>query len=148
MMDGLGLAETTPGPLLIALQFVAFLAAYKAPGLLTPLLAATLASVAACWALFVPSFLWIFSLAPHLERLGRNHRLAAALAAIGAVVTAVIAHLALWFAGSLFFPHRTLAIVPILTALVAFFALQRRLLGMTPVILVCGVIGVALKLLF
>ncbi|MEY2907315.1 MAG: chromate efflux transporter, partial [Verrucomicrobiota bacterium] len=96
MLDGLGLAETTPGPLLIALQIVAFLAAYKSPGILAPLLSATLGSLAALWSLFLPSFLWIFSLAPHMERLASHRRMAGALTAIGAVVTAVIAHLALW----------------------------------------------------
>jgi chromate transporter len=148
MMDGLGLAETTPGPLLIALQFVAFLAAYKAPGLLTPLLAATLASAAACWALFIPSFLWIFSLAPHLDRLAGNHRISAALSAIGAVVTAVIAHLALWFAGSLFLPHGTLAgvaVTPVLLSLIAFLVLQTKRIGIVPVILLSGVTSLLLK---
>ena len=75
MMDGLGLAETTPGPLLIALQFVAFLGCYKAPGILPPLLSATLGSLAAVWSLFLPSFLWIFSLAPHLEGIARTPRM-------------------------------------------------------------------------
>lgn len=148
MMDGLGLAETTPGPLLIALQFVAFLAAYKAPGLLPPLFAATLASLAACWSLFVPSFLWIFSLAPHIERLARNHRLAGALSAIGAVVTAVIIHLALWFSWNLFFPHAQAGIAwrPLLMALAALLLLQSRLLGMIPVILLSGLVGVVITL--
>ncbi len=146
MMDGVGLAEATPGPLLIALQFVAFLAAYKMPGVLSPLLAASIASVAACWALFVPSFLWIFSLAPHLERLARNRRIAAVLAAIGAVVTAVIAHLALWFAGSLFFPHGGLAIAPMASALIALFALERKLLGLIPIVLLSGMVGVMTKI--
>ena len=139
-----GLAETTPGPLLIALQFVAFLAAYKTPGILAPLFSATLASLVACWALFVPSFFWIFSLAPHLARLGRNPRIVGALSAIGAVVTAVIIHLALWFAGSLFFPHGTLrglAVTPILLSLVAFLVLQYGKIGMVPVILLSGMIA-------
>lgn len=150
MMDGLGLAETTPGPLLIALQFVAFLAAYNAPGILPPLFAATLASITACWALFVPSFLWIFSLAPHMDRLGRNPYIAGALAAIGAVVTAVIAHLAIWFAGDLFFPDGTtgsIDIVPILMAFAAFLALQCKRIGIIPVILLSGVIGMVMKII-
>lgn len=149
MMDGLGLAETTPGPLLIALQFVAFLAAYNAPGILSPLFAATLASITACWALFVPSFLWIFSLAPHMDRLGRNPYVAGALTAIGAVVTAVIAHLAIWFAANLFFPDGSLgsiAILPILMALGAFLTLQCKRIGIIPVILLSGVIGIVMKI--
>lgn len=149
MMDGLGLAETTPGPLLIALQYVAFLAAYKTPGVLSPLGAATLASLTACWSLFLPSFLWIFSLAPHMEQLGRNPRIAGALSAIGAVVTAVIAHLALWFAGSLFFPHGTLESVDwmsVLIALASFLVLQSKRIGMIPVILLSGLIGMVMKI--
>lgn len=149
MMDGLGLAETTPGPLLIALQFVAFVAAYKAPGMLPPLLAASLASLAACWALFVPSFLWIFSLAPHMDRLARNPRIAGALCAIGAVVTAVIVHLALWFAACLFFPYGTLARadgMSALIALAAFLAIQSKRVGIIPLILISGLIGMVMKL--
>jgi len=105
MLDGIGLAETTPGPLLIALQFVAFVAAWNHPGVLPAVASATLASAAAVWSLFLPSFLWIFSLAPHMERIAANRRMAGALSVIGAVVTAVIAKLALWFAASLFFPQ-------------------------------------------
>ena len=84
------------------MQFVAFLAAWKAPGLLSPLLAATLGSLVALWSLFLPSFLWIFTLAPHMESLASHRRMAGALSAIGSVVRAVIACLALWFAGSVF----------------------------------------------
>ena len=149
MMDGLGLAETTPGPLLIALQFVAFLAAYKTPGILSPLVAASLASLSASWALFVPSFLWIFSLAPHMERLARNPRIEGALSAIGSVVTAVILHLALWFAAGTFFPHGSLATadgISVLIALAGFLAIQSKRVGIIPVILMSGLIGMAMKL--
>lgn len=154
MMDGMGLAETTPGPLLIALQFVAFLAAYKTPGVLAPLFSATLASLAACWALFVPSFLWVFSLAPHLARLGRNPRIVGALSAIGAVVTAVIIHLALWFAGSVFLPRGVnpghgiqIAWLPLILTLLYFWFLQSRRMGIVLLILLAGAIGVIMKIL-
>jgi chromate transporter len=156
MLDGLGLAETTPGPLLIALQFVAFLAAYKSPGVLAPLLSATLGSLAALWSLFLPSFLWIFSLAPHMERLAAHRRMAGALSAIGAVVTAVIAHLALWFAGGLVLPRgiqslladpgSAVAWTPLILSLLLFLPLQTGRLGVVPLILVSGVAGVLLQM--
>ncbi|MCX6958765.1 MAG: chromate efflux transporter, partial [Verrucomicrobia bacterium] len=142
MLDGLGLAETTPGPLLIALQFVAFLAAYKSPGILAPLLSATLGSLAALWSLFLPSFLWIFSLAPHMEWLASHRRMAGALAAIGAVVTAVIAHLALWFAGSVFMTQSSSGTsfhpLSIVMALVALVLLRTNRLGIASLILLSG----------
>ena len=149
MMDGLGLAETTPGPLLIALQFVAFLVCYQNSGVLPSLLSATLGSLAAIWSLFLPSFLWIFLLAPHMERLSRNGKVAGALAAIGAVVTAVIAYLALWFAWSLFFPSGTLSSVawtPLTISLIAFFMLQSKRIGIVLLILLFGGIGVAMRI--
>lgn len=147
MIDGLGLAETTPGPLLISLQFVAFLACYKAPGVLAPLVSATLGSLAALWSLFLPSFLWIFALAPHMERIAGSRRMAGALAAIGAVVTAVIAHLALWFARGVFLPQGTLAIAPLIIAIGAFFLLQFGRVGIVPLILGCGLIGMVIGLI-
>jgi len=150
MLDGIGLAETTPGPLLIALQFVAFVAAWNHPGCLPALVSATIASAAAVWSLFLPSFLWIFSLAPHMERIATNRRMAGALSAIGAVVTAVIAKLALWFAVSLFFLGTSGGItfrwVPMVMAVIAWLLLRSGRLGMIPVILLGGGVGVVLKL--
>lgn len=147
MLDGIGLAETTPGPLLIALQFVAFVAAWNHPGGLTPLLSATLASVAAIWSLFLPSFLWIFSLAPQMERIAANRRMAGALAAIGAVVTAVIAKLALWFAAGLFLPVGfSFKWIPFVMAVAAWMLLRSNRIGMIPVILLGGGVGILLKL--
>ena len=146
MLDGLGLAETTPGPLLIALQFVAFLGCYKAPGILSPLLSATLGSLVAVWSLFLPSFLWIFSLAPHLEGIARNPRMAGALAAIGAVVTAVITCLALWFSEALFLPAGRFAILPLVLALIVFLLLQTKKVGIVPLILLCGIANALIHL--
>jgi chromate transporter len=145
MLDGLGLAETTPGPLLIALQFVAFLGCYKAPGILSPLFSATLGSLAAVWSLFLPSFLWIFSLAPHLEGIARNPRMAGALAAIGAVVTAVITCLALWFSEALFLPAGHFAALPLILALISFLLLQAKKVGVVPLILICGIVNVLIR---
>ncbi|MBA3797806.1 MAG: chromate efflux transporter [Geodermatophilaceae bacterium] len=98
MVRGLALAETTPGPLIMVVQFVAFLGAYRAPGGLDPWAAAVLASLLVTWVTFVPSFLFIFLGAPYVERLRGNTNLTAALAGITAAVVGVIANLALYFA--------------------------------------------------
>jgi chromate transporter len=98
MLDGLGMAETTPGPLILVLQFVGFLAAYRDPGGLPPWLAGSLAAALTLWVTFVPCFLWIFLGAPYVERLRANRALAGALAAITAAVVGVILNLAAWFA--------------------------------------------------
>lgn len=98
MLDGLGLAETTPGPLILVLQFVGFLAAYRDPGVLPPLVAGVLGGLLTLWVTFAPCFVWIFAGGPHIERLRRAKPLAGALAAITAAVAGVILNLALWFA--------------------------------------------------
>ena len=97
MLDGLGLAETTPGPLIQVLQFVAFLAAWRDPGDLPPWAAAGLASCLATWVTYAPCFLWIFLGAPWVERMRGSRRLRGALSGILAAVVGVIANLALWF---------------------------------------------------
>jgi chromate transporter len=98
MLDGLGMAETTPGPLIMVLQFVGFVGAYRQPGALSPLVAATLGGLLATWVTFTPCFLWIFVGAPYIERLRGNRALAGALSAITAAVVGVILNLAIWFA--------------------------------------------------
>lgn len=98
MLDGLGLAETTPGPLIMVLQFVGFLAAFREPGALPPLLAGALGGLLATWVTFAPCFLWIFAGAPYIERLRDNRALSGALSAITAAVVGVILNLTLWFA--------------------------------------------------
>jgi len=98
MLDGLGMAETTPGPLIQVVQFVGFMGAYRDPGALPPLLAATMAAVLTTWVTFVPCFLWIFLGAPFSERLRDNKALSGALSAITAAVVGVILNLVVWFA--------------------------------------------------
>ena len=98
MLDGLGMAETTPGPLIMVLQFVGFMAAYRNPGALSPLLAGTLGGLLATWVTFTPCFFWIFLGAPYVERLRGFRRLNAALSAITAAVVGVVLNLAIWFA--------------------------------------------------
>jgi chromate transporter len=97
MLDGLGMAETTPGPLIMVLQFVGFMGAFRDPGGLPPMLAGTLAGLLATWVTFVPCFLWIFLGAPFVEALRGNRALTSALSAITAAVVGVILNLAIWF---------------------------------------------------
>lgn len=98
MTDGLGLAETTPGPLILVTQFVGFLGAFRAPEPFSPLIAGILGGLVTLWVTFAPCFLWIFSFAPWMERLEHAPRLQGALAALTAAVVGVIANLTLWFA--------------------------------------------------
>ncbi len=98
MLDGLGMAETTPGPLIMVTQFVGFMGAFRQPGALDPLTAGVLGGLLTTWVTFAPCFLWIFVGAPFVERLRRNKLLSAALAAITAAVVGVILNLAVWFA--------------------------------------------------
>jgi chromate transporter len=98
MLDGLGLAETTPGPLILVLEFVAYQAAYGMPGALDPMLAGSLGAALAVWCTFVPCFLWIFLAAPWVEAIGRARIAAGALALITAAVVGVVLNLSLWFA--------------------------------------------------
>lgn len=98
MLDGLGLAETTPGPLILVLQFVGFIGAYNGAGWANPMLAGIAGSVLTLWVTFVPCFLWIFLGAPYVEKIRGNQALSAALSAVTAAVVGVILNLALWFA--------------------------------------------------
>lgn len=98
MLDGLGMAETTPGPLVMVLQFVGFMAAFRAPGALSPLVAGALGGLLATWVTFAPCFLWIFLGGPYIELLRSNKLLSGALQAITAAVVGVILNLAIWFA--------------------------------------------------
>ena len=97
MIDGLALAETTPGPLIMVTQFVGFVGAYRDPGELMPLVAASLGGLLTTWVTFAPCFLWIFVGAPYIEGLRRNCVLAGALSGVTAAVVGVIGNLALWF---------------------------------------------------
>jgi len=98
MLTGLGLAETTPGPLVLVVQFVGFLGAFHDPGALHPVLAGTFGAAITTWVTFAPCFLWIFLGAPYVEALRGNRALAAALSAITAAVVGVILNLSVWFA--------------------------------------------------
>jgi chromate transporter len=163
MLDGLGMAETTPGPLIMVLQFVGFIAAFRAPGALPPLVAGVLGGVLTTWVTFAPCFLWIFLGAPYIERLRGNAALSAALAAITAAVVGVMLNLALWFAiHTLFREVRPVGLpglslewpVPAsldpaaaLLAVAAMAAVFFSRAGTVAVLAGCAVAGLALRLL-
>lgn len=110
MLEGLGLAETTPGPLILVTQFVGFLAAYREATIDSALLFASMGALLTTWVTFLPCFLWIFAGAPYVEKLRANQAISSALAAVTAVVVGVIANLAVWFAvTALFAEHFTIA---------------------------------------
>ena len=157
MVDGLGMAETTPGPLIMVTQFVGFMGAFRQATGLPPMLAGTLGGILTTWVTFTPCFLWIFLGAPFMERLRGNQALNAALTALTAAVVGVILNLALWFAlHSLFAEVRPFAAGPVrfdlpvlasvnwpalvLTAL-ALIAIFRLKLGPMIVLAGCAVAG-------
>lgn len=164
MLDGLGLAETTPGPLIMVTQFVGFLAAFRGATDLPPLVAATLGAVLTTWVTFMPCYLWIFAGAPFMERMRGNRALSASLGAITAAVVGVILNLAFWFAiHTLFVQVRKVTIiggsfdVPVLAslnlpalvlALGAAIAVFRFKIGMIPVLGACASLGIAYVLIF
>lgn len=162
MLDGLGMAETTPGPLIQVVQFVGFMGALRDPGTLSPLMAATLASILTTWVTFMPCFLWIFLGAPFIEGLRNNRALTGAMSAITAAVVGVIMNLAVWFALHVIFAHvdrwhgygMTLD-VPILAsinvasaslAILALIAIFRFKVGMIPTLLAASVAGILYRL--
>ncbi len=103
MLIGLGLAESTPGPLIMVLQFVAYIGAFREPGPLHPMIAGALASVVAAWTTFAPCFLWIFLGAPFMEAIRSRRALVVALSCISAAVVGVVLNLAVWFAANTLF---------------------------------------------
>ena len=163
MLSGLGLAETTPGPLILVTQFVGFLAAYRAPGALDPMVAGTLGALLTTWVTFVPCFLWIFLGAPYIEALRGRASLSAALSAITAAVVGVILNLAVWFGLHVVFgtvDERRLAglrvLVPdvatidpvaLVLAALALVAMLRFKVGMIPMLAVSAALGAAWRLL-
>jgi chromate transporter len=162
MLDGLGMAETTPGPLIMVLQFVGFMAAFRDAGALPPMLAGTLGGLLATWVTFTPCFLWIFVGAPFIERARDNKTLNGALSAITAAVGGVVLNLAIWFALHVVFrqltPVRAYGLkfdLPILSsidpwafvlALAAIVAILRFKAGMIPTLVGCTAAGFVLHL--
>ena len=158
MLDGLGMAETTPGPLIMVLQFVGFMGAFRDPGTLHPMVAGTLGGILATWVTFTPCFLWIFLGAPYIETIRGNKALSAALATITAAVVGVVLNLAVWFALHVLFaevnevrwlgmkievPVPGSANVPsLILTLGAILAVFRFKIGMIPVLLACSALGI------
>ena len=148
MLDGLGLAETTPGPLIMVLQFVGFVGAWQHPGHLPPLLAATLGAAITTWTTFVPCFLWIFLGAPHIEQMRRNAAITSTLSAVTAAVVGVILNLAVWFGVHVLFPaNGSIDWFAAAVSTVAFVGIIRWKWGVIPVILGAGILGVIYRTL-
>jgi len=157
MLTGLGMAETTPGPLIQVVQFVGFMGAYRDAGMLDPLWAGVLASVLVTWVTFVPCFLYIFLGAPYIEALRGNKALSTTLSGITAAVVGVVLNLAVWFAlhtvfGKVYEQHalgmrllipvwETLRPVPLIIAVGAMIALLRFRVGMIPTLLGSALVG-------
>ena len=162
MLDGLGMAETTPGPLIQVVQFVGYMGAYRDPGTLAPWLAGVFGSVVVTWVTFVPCFLWIFVGAPYVERIRGNAKLQAALSAVTAAVLGVILNLALWFGIHALFsavavrgigPLRLLVpdwgsldVATLVIAASASLALLRLHMPVIPVILAGAIAGIVYRL--
>jgi chromate transporter len=163
MLDGLGMAETTPGPLIMVLEFVGFLGAYRNPGPLPPLAAGILGATVTTWVTFVPCFLWIFLGAPYIESLRGRASLTAALSGVTAAVVGVVLNLAVWFSIHTLFARvgevhalgarllapdwSTLDPAALLLAIAAALALFRFKVGMIPTLIGSAAIGAAVALL-
>jgi chromate transporter len=164
MLTGLGMAETTPGPLIMVVQYVGFLAGYRTPGAMPPLMLATLAGLLVTWVTFTPCFLWVFLGAPYVEALRSVRALGAALSAVTAAVVGVILNLAVWFGVHVIFretvPWRGFGLnlnLPVLPsidifatvlAIAAAVAIFRFKAGVIQTLLACSVAGVVLQLAF
>jgi chromate transporter len=162
MLDGLGMAETTPGPLIMVVQFVGFMGAYRNPGMLDPMFAGFLGAMITTWVTFVPCFLWIFLGAPYIEALRGNRSLSAALSAITAAVVGVILNLAVWFGLHVVFGKvdevqtagmtlqipvwETMDGVALVLAAGALVAMLRLKIGMIPTLVMCATAGAVYKM--
>jgi chromate transporter len=161
MLDGLALAETTPGPLILVLVYVGFIASFRAVSGTDPLIAAMIGGTLTTWVTFVPCFIWIFLGAPYVEKLRSNLALSGALSAITAAVVGVLVNLALWFALNTLFKQMgelnfgglkiiwpqwaSLDVYASLIALIAAFMLLRFKSGMASTLGLCALLGVVIK---
>ncbi|MDR3499279.1 MAG: chromate efflux transporter [Parvibaculum sp.] len=163
MLDGLGLAETTPGPLILVLEFVGYMAAFRTAGFAEPILAGVAGALITTWVTFVPCFLWIFVAAPYVERVRTVKALNAALAAITAAVVGVILNLAVWFGLHVLFGKvdelhvmgmrlwtpelATLDPWALVLSAAALVAMLRFRFGMVPVLATCAAAGLLIRLI-
>ena len=142
MMDGLGLAETTPGPLIMVVQFVGFMAGWNYPGALSPFCGAVVGSLVATYFTFLPCFLFIFLGAPYIEKFRGNKKLSAALSSITAAVVGVVLNLAVWFGMHVLFPEgAAFNLFGAVVGLASFAAIQFFSLSIIVVILASAAIG-------
>jgi len=141
MINGLALAESTPGPLILVLQYVGFFAGWNAPGDLSPLTAATIAAVVTTYTTFLPSIMLILAGAPYIERISRVRAAAAALAAITAAVVGVIATLALFFTREVIFVDDNIDLVAAAVAIAAFAVMHRFKVGLHWIVLAGALFG-------
>ena len=164
MVDGLGLAETTPGPLILVVEFVGFLASFRHPGALSPLIAGVIGAVVSAWATFAPCFLWVFTGAPYVEALRGHRALGAALSAITAAVVGVILNLSIWFAlhvvfrdvderhvsfVRIFVPQwGTLDVAAAVLSAGAMIAMLRFKTGVLGTLATCAIAGAAVQLMW
>lgn len=162
MLTGLGLAETTPGPLILVLQFVGFLGGYRDPGPFPAMSGGILGGLLASWVTFTPSFVWIFLGAPYIERLRHNRRLSSALASITAAVVGVVLNLAVWFALHVLFLESTtrwlgplrlivpepssLDVTALALTIAAMIAMLAMRIGLIPVLVGCAAVGLVTRL--
>jgi chromate transporter len=158
------MAETTPGPLIMVVQYVGFLAGYRTPEMMSPLLAGTLAGLLVTWVTFTPCFLWVFLGAPYVEALRGVRALGAALSAVTAAVVGVILNLAVWFGVHVIFRktlpwhgfglNLSLPLLPsidifaTILAIAAALAIFRFKVGIIQTLLACSLAGVVLQLAF
>jgi chromate transporter len=164
MLVGLGMAETTPGPLIMVVQHVGFLAGYRTPGVMSPLLVGTLAGLLVTWVTFTPCFLWVLLGAPYVEALRGIRALGAALSAVTAAVVGVILNLAVWFGIHVMFRETvawhgyglslgfpvlpSIDIFAALLAAAAAVAIFRFKVGIMQTLLACSLAGVVLQFAF
>lgn len=164
MLDGLAMAETTPGPLIQIVQYVGFMGAFRESGVLDPFTAGIFASVLATWVTFVPCFLWIFLGAPYVEELRGNQAVSAALSAVTAAVVGVMLNLAIWFAVHVAFSEvqtiqtfgiqllvpawSSIQIASVILTIGAFIAMLRFKAGVLPVIFFSALLGITYYLVF
>jgi chromate transporter len=147
MMDGLGLAETTPGPLIMVVQFIGFMAGWNYHGNLSPLSGAVIGSLTATYFTFLPCFMFIFLGAPYIEKFRDNQKISSALSGITAAVVGVVLNLAVWFGIYVIFPQTgRINWFAIILGIISFTAMQWLKIGMIPVIAVSGLAGVVWNL--
>lgn len=148
MMAGLGLAETTPGPLIMVLQFVGFVAAWQNPGDMPPLAAGMLGALVTTWVTFLPCFLFVFLGAPHVEGLRERPGLSTTLTGITAAVVGVILNLAIWFAWHALRPvGGGFDVFVAIIAIGAWLAMERFKIGVIPTLAACAMLGMVWKLI-